>query len=88
MVTLIASELPSKDESECQFRTRTSHGKAGRMKKKAFTPEQIIGKLREAYVPLSQGHKVGEVSDVGFMNQTDDLHLMVASNSEDTCLVH
>jgi putative transposase len=31
------------------------------MKKKAFTPEQIIGKLREAEVLLSQGHKVGEV---------------------------
>jgi putative transposase len=31
------------------------------MKKKSFTPEQIIGKLREAEVLLSQGRKVGEV---------------------------
>jgi transposase-like protein len=32
------------------------------MKKKAFTPEQIIGKLREAEVLLSQGQTVGSVS--------------------------
>jgi len=32
------------------------------MKRKAFTPEQIIGKLREAEVLLSQGQTVGAVS--------------------------
>ena len=32
------------------------------MKKKGFTAEQIIGKLREAEVLLSQGSTVGEVS--------------------------
>ena len=32
------------------------------MKKKGFSAEQIIGKLREAEVLLSQGSTVGEVS--------------------------
>ena len=32
------------------------------MKRKTFTPEQIIGKLREAEVLLSQGQTVGAVS--------------------------
>jgi hypothetical protein len=32
------------------------------MKKKGFSTEQIIGKLREAEVLLSQGSTVGEVS--------------------------
>lgn len=32
------------------------------MRKKTFTPEQIIGKLREAEVLLSQGQTVGAVS--------------------------
>jgi len=32
------------------------------MKKKGFTAEQIIGKLREAEVLLGQGSTVGEVS--------------------------
>ena len=32
------------------------------MKRKKFTPEQIIGKLREAEVLLSQGQTVGAVS--------------------------
>jgi putative transposase len=32
------------------------------MKRKGFTPEQIIGKLREAEVLLSQGQTVGAVS--------------------------
>ena len=41
------------------------------MKKKAFTPEQIIGKLREAKVLLSQGHKVREVNRMlGITEQT------------------
>ena len=39
--------------------------------KKAFTAEQIIAKLREAEVLLSQGHKVGEVSrKLGITEQT------------------
>jgi len=33
-----------------------------RMKKKGFSAEQIVGKLREAEVSLSQGSTVGEVS--------------------------
>ena len=39
--------------------------------KKGFTAEQIIVKLREAEVLLSQGHKVGEVSrKLGITEQT------------------
>jgi transposase-like protein len=36
--------------------------KEAEMKRKTFTPEQIIGKLREAEVLLSQGQTVGAVS--------------------------
>jgi putative transposase len=41
------------------------------MKKKGFSAEQIIGKLREAEVLLSQGNTVGEVSRrLGVTEQT------------------
>jgi transposase-like protein len=41
------------------------------MVRKGFTPEQIIGKLREAEVLLSQGSTVGEVSrKIGVTEQT------------------
>ncbi len=41
------------------------------MKKKVFSAEQIIGKLREAEVFLSQGSTVGEVSrKLGITEQT------------------
>jgi len=41
------------------------------MKKKGFSAEQVIGKLREAEVLLSQGSKVGEVSrKLGVTEQT------------------
>jgi putative transposase len=41
------------------------------MVKKVFQPEQIIGKLREAEVLLSQGLSVGEVSRrLGIAEQT------------------
>ena len=41
------------------------------MVKKAFKPEQTIGKLREAEVLLSQGLTVGEVSrKLGITEQT------------------
>ena len=41
------------------------------MVKKAFKPEQIIGKLREAEVLLSQGLTVGEASrKMGITEQT------------------
>jgi transposase-like protein len=41
------------------------------MKKKGFTAEQIIGKLREAEVLLGQGSTVGEVSrKLGITEQT------------------
>jgi transposase-like protein len=41
------------------------------MKKKGFSAEQIIGKLREAEVVLSQGSTVGEVSrKLGITEQT------------------
>ena len=41
------------------------------MKKKGFTAEQIIGKLREAEVHLSQGSTVAEVSrKLGITEQT------------------
>jgi putative transposase len=36
--------------------------KEAAMRRKTFTPEQIIGKLREAEVLLSQGQTVGAVS--------------------------
>jgi putative transposase len=39
--------------------------------KKAFSAEQIIAKLREVEVLLSQGHKVGEISrKLGITEQT------------------
>ncbi len=41
------------------------------MVRKGFTPEQIIGKLREAEVLLSQGSTVGEASrKIGVTEQT------------------
>lgn len=41
------------------------------MKKKGFSAEQIIGKLREAEVLLGQGSTVGEVSrELGITEQT------------------
>ena len=41
------------------------------MKKKGFSAEQIIGKLRQAEVLLSQGSQVGEVSrKLGITEQT------------------
>jgi transposase-like protein len=41
------------------------------MVRKTFKPEQIIGKLREAEVPLSQGSTVGEASrKLGVTEQT------------------
>ncbi len=41
------------------------------MKKKGFTAEQIIGKLREAEILLGQGSTVGEVSrKLGITEQT------------------
>ena len=41
------------------------------MGRKAFTPEQIINKLREAEVHLSQGNTVGEASrKLGVTEQT------------------
>ena len=41
------------------------------MVRKGFKPEQIIGKLREAEVLLSQGSTVGEVSrKIGVTEQT------------------
>jgi hypothetical protein len=41
------------------------------MKKKGFSAEQIIGKLREPEVLLSQGNPAGEVSrKLGITEQT------------------
>jgi len=41
------------------------------MRKKGFSAEQVIGKLREAEVLLSQGSRVGEVSrKLGITEQT------------------
>ncbi len=41
------------------------------MSRKRYTPEQIIGKLREAEVALSQGQTVGQVCrTLGFAEQT------------------
>ncbi len=43
------------------------------MAKRAYKPEQIIGKLREAEVMLSQGATVGEASrQLGITEQTYD----------------
>ncbi len=41
------------------------------MARKRYTPEQIIGMLREAEVRLSQGEKVGEISrSLGILEQS------------------
>jgi putative transposase len=41
------------------------------MAKKTYTPEQIINKLREAEILLSQGNSIGEASrKVGVTEQT------------------
>jgi putative transposase len=41
------------------------------MAKKTYTPEQIINKLREAEILLSQGNNIGEVSrKIGVTEQT------------------
>ncbi len=41
------------------------------MAKKTYTPEQIINKLREAEVYLSQGSNIGEASrKIGVTEQT------------------
>jgi len=41
------------------------------MAKKGYTPEQIINKLREAEILLSQGNNIGEVSrKIGVTEQT------------------
>jgi transposase-like protein len=41
------------------------------MPRRRCTPEEIIGKLREAEVPLSQGQSVGQVSrTLGISDQT------------------
>ena len=41
------------------------------MDRRAYTPEQIIGKLREAEILLSQGATVGEASKrIGVTEQT------------------
>jgi putative transposase len=45
--------------------------KEGRMSRKRFTAEQIIGFLREADVKLSQGRNVGQICrDMGVTEQT------------------
>ena len=41
------------------------------MAKKGYTPEQIINKLREAEILLSQGNSIGEASrEIGVSEQT------------------
>jgi transposase-like protein len=41
------------------------------MAKKGYTPEQIINKLREAEILLSQGNSIGEASrKIGIIEQT------------------
>ena len=41
------------------------------MAKKGYTPEQIINKLREAEIRLSQGNSIGEASrKIGVTEQT------------------
>jgi putative transposase len=41
------------------------------MAKKTYTPEQIINKLREAEIHLSQGSSIGEASrKIGITDQT------------------
>ena len=43
----------------------------GKMAKKGYTPEQIINKLREAEILLSQGNNIGEASrKIGVTEQT------------------
>ena len=59
---------PSNGTSSC---VRLAITKEGVSDKKALKPEQIIGKLREAEVLLSQGLTVGEASrKLGITEQT------------------
>ena len=53
------------------------------MKKKGYTAEQVIGKLREAEVLLSQGSTVGEVSrKLGVTEYLLQLKMVVRGGSE------
>jgi putative transposase len=60
-----------KDESHCTRNQVRSDKEAGRAPKKKFTPEEIIGKLREAEVLLSQGQPIEAVCrGLGISEQT------------------
>ena len=52
------------------------------MKKTRYTPEQIIGKLREAEVLLSQGQRTGEVCRrLGISEQSSGTSFLMARSS-------
>src|SRR4030042_395702 len=63
-------DLPPKNWSSYNVR-KTKLEKGGYMVKKGYAPEQIIGKLREAEVLLSQGANIAEASKkIGVTEQT------------------
>ena len=52
------------------------------MVRKGYTPEQLINKLREAEVPLSQGATVGEASrKIGVTEQAKRLKELEKENT-------
>ena len=63
-------DLPPKNGASSSVRLAIKE-KGQKMVRKAFKPEQIINKLREAEVLLSQGSTVGEASrKLGVTEQT------------------
>jgi len=62
-------DLPPKKESSCNVRLGPRKG--GKVTRKGYRPEQIINKLREVEILLSQGVTVAEASrKIGVTEQT------------------
>ena len=63
--------MPPKDWSNYNVGKIRTEQKGGYMVKKGYTPEQIIGKLREAEILLSQGASIAAASKkIGVTEQT------------------
>jgi len=77
---LAKTDLPPKKESSVNVRLEVKKG--GRMVRKGYTQEQIINKLREAEVLLSQGTTVGEASrKIGVTEQAKRLKELGKENT-------
>jgi len=69
VLLLLLCDLPPGKVSRGHVRLEIKE--EGRMAKKGYTPEQIINKLREAEIILSQGNNIGEASrKIGVSEQT------------------